>query len=90
MVYAHDSKSCSLTGLRVQVPPMAPFTLSICMHELLEAIIHLLDALLIPFNAGSEPKKKWVRIVGLLIGMLGVIALGGLFYVLFFTSGEVL
>lgn len=25
MVYAHDSKSCSLTGLRVQVPPMAPF-----------------------------------------------------------------
>src|SRR3989344_5799442 len=39
MVYAHDSKSCSRKGLRVQVPPMAPQT-SFCLSPMDRAEIH--------------------------------------------------
>lgn len=43
------------------------------MHELFDAIIFLFDVLLDPFTKGGEPKKKWVKVVRLLIviAMLG-------------------
>lgn len=48
------------------------------MHELLDAIVHLCDLFLTPFVMGTEPKKRWVKAVGLLIAAVGVIALLGL------------
>lgn len=56
---------------------MIPISL---MHELLEALAYLFDVLLMPFTtgSGSEPRKKWIKAVALIIAALGAICLGSL------------
>jgi|CXWL01.1.fsa_nt_gi hypothetical protein len=44
------------------------------MHELLDALAFLFDVLLSPFAVGSEPRKKWIKITGLLIIVIGFLA----------------
>ncbi len=47
------------------------------MHDLLDAIAMLFDILLTPFTQGSEPRKNWMKIVGTLIAVTGVVCVAG-------------
>ena len=43
------------------------------MHELLDALLNLFDILLTPFSRGTEPRQRWLRILGLIIAIVGVL-----------------
>ena len=43
------------------------------MHELLDAIAQLFSVLLIPFTGETDPRKKWIKVVGLSIAAIGMI-----------------
>ncbi len=50
------------------------------MHNLLDALIQLCNALLIPFTQGTQGKptqNKWLIVIGSLIAIIGMIAVGG-------------
>ncbi|TSC58282.1 MAG: hypothetical protein Greene041619_713 [Candidatus Peregrinibacteria bacterium Greene0416_19] len=58
------------------------------MHELLDAVAYLFDVLLMPFTAGSEPRKIWMKVVGAAIAAVGILTLLGLLVWALFVKAQ--
>lgn len=58
------------------------------MHEVLDAIVLLFDTLLTPFVHGGEPHRSWIKIVGTLIAIVGILSFLGFLLWAYFAPVE--